>query len=150
MSTIGNMTGAVANPIGALTSQSNTIANSIGQFYSASLLPSIQGGSATGDINFSANTNCFDYYKMRCKKEYLEIIDDYFSKFGYAINRITDVNFTGRANWNYVEIGSHESIGYGEVPSNALETINNACKKGVTIWHNHANVGNYALENNII
>jgi len=30
-----------------------------------------------------------------------------------------------------------------------MEEINNACRKGVTIWHNHANIGNYNLSNNI-
>ena len=31
-----------------------------------------------------------------------------------------------------------------------MSEINNACRKGVTIWHNHDNVGNYSLDNSII
>ena len=31
-----------------------------------------------------------------------------------------------------------------------MDTINNACRRGVTTWHNHANVGNYALDNIIV
>ena len=87
---------------------------------------------------------------MRAKKEYLEIMDDYFTRFGYAIKCLTTPNITGRKYWNYVEIGSSEEIGYGEVPSNYMEQINNACRKGVTIWHDHSNLGNYGLNNSIV
>lgn len=72
----------------------------------------------------------------------------YFTCFGYAIKSLTVPNITGRRYWNYVEIGANEEIGYGEVPSKFMDTINNACRRGVTIWHNHANVGNFNLSNN--
>lgn len=128
----------------------SSIGNTIGQFYSASLMPNISGGQATGDIIWSANRNCYSFRQMRVKTEYLRIIDDYFTRFGYAIKRIELPNITGRTYWNYVEIGSSEEIGYGEVPSKFMETINNACRRGVTIWHNHSNLGNYSLSNTIV
>ena len=87
---------------------------------------------------------------MRPKLEYLRIIDDYFTRFGYKINRLTLPNITGRKNWNYVEIGANEEIGYGSVPSKFMDEINNACRRGITIWHNHDNVGNFNLDNSII
>ena len=59
-------------------------------------------------------------------------------------------NITGRRYWNYVEIGASEEIRTGKVQSKFMETINNACRRGVTIWHNHANVGNYSLNNTIV
>ena len=80
----------------------------------------------------------------------MQIIDDYFSRYGYQINRVKLPNITGRTYWNYIEIGSNEEIGNGSVPANFMSTINNACKKGVTIWHNHANVGNFSLNNTIV
>lgn len=49
-----------------------------------------------------------------------------------------------------MEIGGSEEIGYGEVPSKYMDIINNACRRGVTIWHNHGNVGNYSLDNIIV
>lgn len=87
---------------------------------------------------------------MRCKTEYLKIIDDYFTRFGYAINRVKVPNITGRKTWNYVEIGESEDIGNGSVPTLFMETINSACRKGVTIWHNHSAIGNFNLDNSII
>lgn len=86
---------------------------------------------------------------MRPKKEYLQIIDDFFTRFGYKINRVKIPNISGRRYWNYVEIGNSEDIGYGSVPSIYMEQINNSARKGVTIWHNHNNIGNYSLSNTI-
>lgn len=108
------------------------------------------GNVNAGDIGFNFGTNTFRFMKMRCKREYLEIIDNYFSRFGYKINTVKLPNITGRTYWNYVEIGGTEEIGYGEAPSTAMEVINGACRKGVTIWHNHSNIGNFNLTNNIV
>lgn len=158
---LGLTAGAVATTIatggatapalaGAVMSVAGNIGNTIGQFYQASLLPNISGGQATGDVIWAYNRNMFSFRQMRVKTEYLKIIDDYFTRFGYAIKSLAMPNITGRQYWNYVEIGSSEEIGYGEVPAKYMDIINNACRRGVTIWHNHANVGNYSLNNTII
>ena len=135
---------------GNIPTVAGNIASLIGQFYQASLMPSIEGGQNTGDVNYSAKNNTFNFYNYHCKPEYMKIIDDYFTRFGYAVKSLTMPNITGRAYWNYVEIGGSEEIGYGEVPAKYMDTINNACRRGVTIWHNHANVGNYSLNNTIV
>ena len=152
---LGNVIGSVTqfasgNVVGGLTSVANTVANTIGQFYQASLLPNIKGGQAQGDISFSGNSMGFTFREMRVKNQFMQIIDDYFTRFGYAVKSLAMPNITGRKYWNYVEIGANEEIGYGEVPAKYMDTINNACRRGVTIWHNHANVGNYSLDNSII
>lgn len=145
-------TGGATAPLiaGAVMTTASTIGNTIGQFRQASLLPNINGGQANGDVIWACNRNVYSFRQMRAKTEYLKIIDDYFTRFGYAIRKLELPNITGRRYWNYIEIGSTEEIGYGEVPAKYMDTINNACRGGVTIWHNHANVGNYALDNIII
>lgn len=145
-------TGGATLPIvaGAITSVAGTVAGTIGQFNQASLMPNIAGGQATGDVLWACNRNKFTFREMRAKTEYLRIVDDYFTRFGYAIKSLELPNITGRRYWNYVEIGASEEIGYGEVPSKYMDMINNACRRGVTIWHNHANVGNYTLNNTIV
>lgn len=152
---VGNVIGSISqfasgNVVGGLTSVASTIANTIGQFHQASLLPNIKGGQAVGDISFSASSMGFTYRQMRAKTEFLRIIDDYFTRFGYAIKRLDTPHLTGRRNWNYVQIGSSDSIGYGDVPSSYMEQINNACRRGVTIWHTHDNIGDFSLDNSIV
>lgn len=145
-------TGGATAPVlaGAVMSVAGNIGSTIGQFYQASLLPNINGGQANGDVIWACNRNMFSFRQMRVKTEYLKIIDDYFTRFGYAVKSLAMPNITGRTYWNYVEIGASEEIGYGEVPAKYMDTINNACRRGVTIWHNHANVGNYSLNNAIV
>ena len=141
---------ATGNIVGGATSIANDILGQIGSFYSASLLPNITKGQNTADIVFSANKNTFTFRQLRAKTEYMRIIDDYFTRFGYKLNSLTLPNIVGRRNWNYLEIGQSESVGYGSVPSSYMEEINNACRKGTTIWHNHENIGNYSLDNSIV
>lgn len=148
VATMGTATPAVVG--GLALSTAGNIAGTIGQFNQASLLPNISGGQATGDVVWGSNRNLFTFRQMRVKTEYLRIIDDYFTRFGYAVKRLEMPNITGRQYWNYVEIGNSENIGFGDVPSKYMEIINNACRRGVTIWHNHANVGNYSLNNTIV
>ena len=135
---------------GAVMSVAGNIGNTIGQFYQASLLPNINGGQANGDVIWACNRNKFTFRQMRVKTEYLRIIDDYFTRFGYAVKSLAMPNITGRSYWNYIEIGASEEIGYGEVPAKYMDTINNACRRGVTIWHNHSKIGNFNLDNSII
>ena len=73
------------------------------------------------------------------------------TKFGYKCNLLKIPNQTGRRYWNYVKISGDDDIAVGGVvPADAMEEINNIYRQGVTIWHDHANIGNYALDNTII
>ena len=149
------VSGATQMASGNIIGGANTVASSagsmIGSMFQASMgSNTAQGNANAGDISFSQNLTRFKVMHMRPKKEYLEIIDDYFTRFGYKINRVKVPNITGRTYWNYIEIGASEDIGYGDVPAIYMDIINNACRKGITIWHNHANIGNYSLSNTIV
>jgi len=126
------------------------IANIFGQFYKAQLLPEITGGQTTGDVNYGHTDNNFKICQMHAKVEFLRQIDDYFTKYGYKINRLKNPNITGRRNYNYIEISNDSEIGFGDVPNKYMEEINNICRKGVTIWHDNSNVGDYSVNNDII
>lgn len=126
------------------------IAGALGNFSSQQLLPQIEGGQATADVNYASNSQGFRIFKMRAKPEIMSQIDDYFSRFGYKILRIKTPNMTGRQNWNYVEIGEGEIWIEGEIPAESKEIINEIARKGVTIWHDMNNVGNFNLNNPIV
>ena len=148
---VGAASGNALGVASGIVSVSTGIANTFGQLNQASMLPNTAEGNAnSGDLSFVFNINRFKIFHMRPKKEFLKRIDDYFTRFGYKIDELTMPNITGRKYWNYVEIGPSEEIGYGEVPTKFMNVINNACRKGVTIWHNHENIGNYNLNNSII
>ena len=131
-------------------SGASQVASGIGTYNESKLLPNVNGGQATGDVVWSNGNSGFIFRQMRADNESMKIIDDYFTKYGYAIKSLQSPNITGRRYWNYIEIGKTEEIGYGDVPSKFMEIINNSCRKGVTIWHSHSNLGDYSLNNTIL
>ena len=148
-STIGAVTQiATGNVIGGLTNIAGTVASMIGEFHKANLLPNIKGGQTQGDISFSANSMGFTFREMRAKTEFLQIIDNYFSMFGYKINRVKSPNITGRNNWNYVKTTNANFT--GNIPQSDILQINNMFNNGVTFWHNPNNMYNYSSNNSIV
>ena len=135
---------------GNLVGATSGIASLLGEFRKSQLLPEITGGQATGDVNFGNKNNHFTIVQYRIKSEYLKQIDDYFTRFGYKVIRVKVPNITGRPSFNYIEIGQGERFAYGEVPPESLTEINMIAQNGLTIWHNHANVGNYSVNNSIV
>ena len=79
-------------------------------------------------------------------KEQAKIIDDYFTKFGYATNEIKIPNLTSRPYFNYVE--TRDANIYG-VPYEDLTEFEQIFNKGVTIWHDANNYLNYTVENGV-
>ena len=108
-----------------------------------------RGNTNGGDINVTSHKNGFFFYGKSIKREYAKVIDDYFTRQGYQINETKIPNITGRPAFNYIKIADSECIGYGSIPSNFMETLNKICRRGVTIWHNHLNLGDYSVNNQI-
>lgn len=128
-----------------------SIASTIGSVYQHSLMPDqAMGNTNSSDISFALGYSGATFYQMSIKIEYAKIIDEYFTKFGYKVNRLKLPNTSSRSQWNYIQIGDGESWAYGNIPAEYLSKINEIAIKGVTIWHNHNNIGNYDLTNSIV
>ena len=140
--------GAVAGA-GAVVNGAMSIANELGAVYQHSLQPnSAKGNVNGGDINVCDHKNGFYFYKMTIKEEYARIIDNYFSMFGYKINRVKVPNITGRSNWNYVKTINCNFD--GDIPQTDLNIIKQMFDNGVTLWHNPSTMYDYSQSNNII
>ena len=131
------------------------VLNTMKENYRHSLIPNtINGSLNNGDVITSDGLNKFCVIKKSVKREYIESIDSYFTRFGYKVNSLKTPNFTGRRYWNFVKIAGGEIIGYSNtnisVPESSMEIINNVFRKGTTIWHDHNNIGNYSLDNIIV
>lgn len=122
----------------------------VNEFRNEALKPNIEGGGNTGDVLFSSNRNGIFFYCMRSKDEYIKIVDKYFDRFGYKIQQTKTPNVTGRTYWNYIKIGGNDRFASGNIQTKFLDTINEIAQKGTTIWHNHANIGNFDLNNTIV
>ena len=156
MGSMQALMGAATGSVDSIGSGIGTMLGTMTEMYRASMIPNQIGGQTTvGDVTYAYDKIAPTYYKMRIREEYARIIDDWFTRFGYKINRIKLPNQIGRAYWNFVQIGASESIGYSSnvnqsVPASSMEIINTIYRNGTTIWHSHANIGNYNLNNTII
>ena len=122
----------------------------IGAEKEAKLKPNIVGGSNTGNVTWAIGGINFFMRRVHCKPEYMRIIDDYFTRFGYKVNRLKTPNITGRRYFNYVQIASSDDVASGSIPNIYMDEINKAFRKGITIWHDHNSIGNYSVSNTII
>ena len=129
-------------------SGAQTIANAIYSNYLADRVPpQLAGNTNCGDVNYSNEKITYRILSQTIREEYARTIDEYFSKYGYKINRLKLPNISGRKAWNYIQIGNNEQWIYGGIPTQYIDAINNIAINGTTIWHNHDNIGNYDLDN---
>lgn len=112
------------------------------------IAPTVNGQLNSADVNVASGNNTFHFYKMSVKAEFARIIDNYFSMFGYKINRVKVPNITGRTNWNYVKTINCNFD--GDIPQTDLNIIKAMFNNGTTLWHNPTTIYNYGNSNNIV
>lgn len=141
---------------GTFSSGFQTLADILNQKYQHSLIPqTTTGNTNSGDILTASNLNGVLLQSMSIKPEFAKICDDYLTRMGYQINKLKIPEFTSRPHWNFIQIGPEEQIGYSNnakeesVPSSAMSNINNAYRRGLTIWHHHSEIGDYSLDNSL-
>ena len=139
----------VAGAIGSITSTVAGITSSVAQMDQATKIPpQAHGNLSTGDLVYSLKRNAISCYFMSIRKEMAQIIDGYFTMYGYKVNSVKVPNITGRTNWNYVKtIGSHI---LGNIPQEDMQEIKNMFDNGITIWHNTTTFMDYSQSNAIV
>lgn len=141
---------AAGGPIGgaiALGGVSN-IAGVMSETYKHSFTPdSAKGNTNGGDILTASKNNTFFFYSMSIKKEYAEMIDNYFSMYGYKVAAVKVPNKNHRQNyWFTKTVGANIK---GAIPQTELQKIRNAYNNGITFWRSTADFRNYS-DNEII
>jgi hypothetical protein len=140
---------ATGNPIG-IASGVLGIANTLGEINKQSKVPpQAEGNINSGDVVTSSGTNDFIFYNMTIKAEYAQIVDNYFSCYGYKTNQVKIPNITGRTNWNYVKTLECNFTG-DNIPQTELNVIRTIFNNGVTLWHNSATMLDYSQSNAIV
>lgn len=134
--------------LGGTATALSAVGGTLAQVETAKRIPNqAHGNTGCSDVNF-AWRRCCSALRMSVKAEYARIIDDYFSMFGYKVNRVKAPNVTGRTNWNFVKtIDSYVS---GNVPDSDIEEFKSLLNRGITFWHNPATFMDYGQTNNIV
>lgn len=78
------------------------------------------------DIGFRVIEYCI-------KPEVAKRIDEFFTRYGYAVDEVKVPNINGRQKVNYVKTnGCHVD---GDIPVDAKDAMENAMNSGVSFWH---------------
>ena len=94
----------------------------------------------------------FAFYDTCLRARDAKIIDDFFTKYGYAVKRVKLPNLSiyggagVRPHWNYLKL-KNCTLSDSFMPAFAEEKICSIFNTGVTVWHNLSEVGNYSLDN---
>ena len=105
-------------------------------------------GGNTPDYLTSNRLKGFWFFHRTIRYEYAKIIDDYFSRFGYACHQIKVPNIHSRTKWTYTKTVGCQI--HGNLPADAIASIQTIFDRGITFWADPSNFGNYSLSNDII
>ena len=142
--------------IGAIGSESNKAALAGGaaglagvasQYYKMERVPNSARGNTSGNAKFQNEYLGYYMSPVTLRNEFAHIVDDFFSMYGYQVDRVKIPNRDGRRNWNYVKM--QNSCHRGSVPASDMDKINEIYNTGITFWHT-SDIGNYSLDNSII
>ena len=106
---------------------------------SSNLAPIIVPKSSLSSI--TASVFDIDVVQYGLRKEYAQKIDEFFHKYGYAQNKVGKPIIYARQNWTYIKTRDCQ-VG-GDIPAEAMRTINRVMDEGITWWANTGNIGNY-------
>lgn len=140
------VTGFVANSPDAMirgsVNISENILNKIRRKNELEATPgTVHGHTVNSLLNLQATNNGLIFRQKAIKAEFAKIIDEYFSRFGYACNRIKVPNTNARQNWTYTKTVGCEIV--GNLPSDSIAKIKQIYDHGITFWNDGLNVGNY-------
>ena len=140
---VGQATGAIAGAVNIIQQVNSLVA----QIEDAAVRGVYASGQSTACIAWQHGARLFDLYRKCIDSEHAEIVDNYFSMFGYAINVCRQPNITSRPNWNYLKTAG-ESI-TGDIPAGARASMNNDLNAGMTFWHSASTIYDYTRSNSV-
>ena len=114
--------------------------------YTASIqADQMRGNSFSGNANFANNYARFRIGRGRPTIQQARIIDNFFSMYGYATNRVKIPNRAVRPHYTYCKTKGAKVI--GKCPADDLKKICSIYDNGVTWWRNANEVGDYSVNN---
>lgn len=103
--------------------------------------PSINGLTNSLSLPIALDYFGYTFRVKQISAQYAEIIDDYFSMFGYASHRVKKPNRHVREKWTYTQTKGCEI--HGKLPSKYQTEICKIYDNGIRFWDKNAKVGEY-------
>ncbi len=129
---------------GALTEQGVTLGANILDMKN---VPRTEKGAIDGNYAVHTNTNHIYICTMQIRAEYAEIVDNYFTMYGYKVMTMKTPQFRSRKRFNYLQTQSIDIT--GDIPQEDLVELQDLFNGGLTVWKYFSgfNFGSYAGDN---
>lgn len=116
------------------------------------IMPDETRGISESNLLVQDRKKDFIFYKMCITPERMEIIDEYFTMYGYAIKRVQKPLMHVRSYFTYVKtIGCLISPNSGvSIPASDTNAIEKIFDNGVRFWTKTAQIGKYDVDNAIL
>lgn len=128
--------------------------NTLGEIVQASKMPPQLNGQQNSSLLNATRNLKFRFYIYYLQQEYMEIVDDFFTMYGYAIKKVAVPKLNARPHWTYIKtngcnIRTKKAVGGAgdSIPARDIVKIKEIFDNGVTFWVEPENVGNYTLDN---
>ena len=121
------------------------IQNLMAQKRDMEIQPPQARGTFSSTANITAGKHNFTFYVKTINAEAARCIDDYFTMYGYKLNRVMVPQIHCREAFTYVKtIGCHIKADFA---ANDVIKIEAIFDKGITFWADPAKVGDYYQDN---
>lgn len=149
----GIATGGVAPAVTSLALSGASIASGVYGFNLKQEAMERKGDIQLGTYNNTVLTDIglfnFLYKKMQIKPEEARVVDDYFTKYGYCVNKLMTPPMHNRSRYTYVKCKDFTC--QLSAPLSIIEKISNIFNSGVTFWvYSDAHIGDYSQDNNTL
>lgn len=140
----GNFGGFVGG-VGAGVSGYAKIAEQIAQKKDMAIQPPQSRGKFSTNINIVAGKQTFTFYLKSIRPEYARQLDDYFTMYGYKLNRVQKPNIKARPAFTYVKTVGCQIQGH--MCTEDITKIESIFDNGITFWRDGDRVADYTQPN---
>ena len=122
------------------------ISNILTNVYKASIAADVcRGNISSGTAMQAHGAYGFWYGRMSVTGQQAEVIDSFFDRYGYAVNKVDTPRLYNRKEWTYIKTIDC-SLG-GDIPAESKRNIEKIFDNGIRFWVNPSHVGNYGYPN---
>lgn len=145
---IGLATGNANAVMSGMNSGIQTVGNLLIQNYQASIkADECRGNISSANVNVAKQKQTFYTMEAKVNKRDAMVIDDFFTRYGYAVNKVKKIEFKNRPHYTYIKTNSATAV--GKCPADDTKKFCRILDKGITFWVNASEVGRYDLNNTV-
>lgn len=131
--------------IGTAVSGAMQIGDALAQKSDKELEPPQARGNFSTSVNITNKMHAFSLYERCVSYERARIIDEYFTMYGYKLNRVKRPDIKARPSFTYVKtVGCHIT---GNMCNEDILKIESIFDRGITFWRDGDRVADYTQNN---